>query len=80
MPAKPLPMMLRDDFNREEPLNENWREVYGGELTTMCGTLVSGNVLTFSGVSVYLSLCMCHYVRSLLIAVVYFNPFFCSKE
>ena len=51
VPSKPLPMMLRDDFNREKPLNENWREVYGGDLTTVCGRLVSGNALTFSGVS-----------------------------
>ena len=54
MPSKPLPMMLRDDFNRDKPLNDNWREVYGGELTNVCGTLVSGNALTFSGVCMFI--------------------------
>ncbi|XP_045165547.2 reelin-like [Mercenaria mercenaria] len=48
VPLRPLPMMLRDDFNREKPLNENWLQIYGGEPTKMCGTLVSGNALTFS--------------------------------
>ena len=57
MPSKPLPMMLRDDFNRDKPLNDNWKEVYGGQLTNVCGTLVSGNALTFSGVCIFIS---CH--------------------
>ncbi|XP_060574508.1 reelin-like isoform X2 [Ruditapes philippinarum] len=48
VPSKPLPMMLRDDFNREKPMNDNWLEVYGGQLTKQCGTLVSGNSLTFT--------------------------------
>lgn len=51
MPSDPLPMMLRDDFNREKAKNDNWLEVYGGEPTKMCGSLVSGNALTFSDVS-----------------------------
>ena len=51
VPSKPLPMMLRDDFNREKPQNDNWLEVYGAHLNKKCGTLVSGNALTFSDVS-----------------------------
>ena len=51
VPSYPLPMMLRDDFNRKEAVNENWLEVHGGEPAKMCGILVSGNALTFSDVS-----------------------------
>lgn len=50
VPSQPLPMMLRDDFNREKPLNDDWLEIYGGEPTKMCGIIVSGNALTFSEV------------------------------
>ncbi|XP_052779173.1 reelin-like isoform X2 [Mya arenaria] len=48
VPSRPLPMMLRDDFNRDKPQNDNWIEIHGGDTTKMCGTLVSGNALTFS--------------------------------
>jgi len=50
VPNTPLPMMLRDDFNRETPKNDNWLEIHGGETTQICGSLVSGNALTFSHV------------------------------
>ncbi|KAL3853203.1 hypothetical protein ACJMK2_016762, partial [Sinanodonta woodiana] len=47
VPEKPLPMMLRDDFNREKPQSDDWGEIYGGDTTDKCGHLVSGNALTF---------------------------------
>ncbi|KAL5013759.1 hypothetical protein ScPMuIL_008029 [Solemya velum] len=46
-PEKPLPMMLRDDFNRDDTQNDNWKEVYGGEVSDVCGHLVSDKALTF---------------------------------
>ena len=51
VPSRPLPMMLRDDFNREKPKTDNWLEIYGGSLSTMCKKVVSENALTFSDVS-----------------------------
>ena len=54
VPTKPLPMMLRDDFNTETVVKDNWREIYGGENTDTCGNLVSGNALAFHKVIVLL--------------------------
>ncbi|KAL4226959.1 hypothetical protein ACF0H5_014936 [Mactra antiquata] len=48
VPSEPLPMMLRDDFNRDKPKSDNWLEIYGGKPAQICGTLVSDNALTFS--------------------------------
>jgi hypothetical protein len=59
--------MLRDDFNREKPMNDNWLEVYGGQLTKKCGTLVSGNSLTFTDVSCCLSILSILNILKLLI-------------
>ncbi|ESO91434.1 hypothetical protein LOTGIDRAFT_228850 [Lottia gigantea] len=47
VPTVPLPMMLRDDFRSSEINRNNWREIYGGESTDICGHLVDGNSLTF---------------------------------
>ncbi|XP_052214464.1 reelin-like isoform X1 [Dreissena polymorpha] len=47
--SRPLPMMLRDDFIRDKPKTDNWLEVYNAETSNICGTLISGNALTFSG-------------------------------
>ncbi|KAK3103287.1 hypothetical protein FSP39_018199 [Pinctada imbricata] len=46
-PSRPLPMMLRDDFNKDNIDMENWREIYGGETSNICGQIVSGKALTF---------------------------------
>lgn len=46
-PIQPLPMMLRDDFNGEVLNNRNWKEIYGGEPSDICGIVVSGNSLLF---------------------------------
>ena len=53
-PTVPLPMMLRDDFNTESIDRDNWKEVYGGETSNICGQLVSGKALTFHKVGKYL--------------------------
>ncbi|XP_021361182.1 reelin-like [Mizuhopecten yessoensis] len=47
VPSTPLPMMLRDDFNTRDINTDNWREIYGGENSDICGKLVSGRSLTF---------------------------------
>lgn len=46
-PIQPLPMMLRDDFNGEVLNNRNWKEIYGGGPSDMCGIVVSGKALLF---------------------------------
>lgn len=40
-------MMLRDDFNGEVLNNRNWKEIYGGGPSDMCGIVVSGKALLF---------------------------------
>lgn len=40
-------MMLRDDFNGEVLNNRNWKEIYGGGPSDVCGTVVSGKSLLF---------------------------------
>ena len=45
-----MPGTLRDDFNHALS-RDRWKEVYGGEVSNMCGTLVSGLAITFYKVS-----------------------------
>lgn len=40
-------MMLRDEFNGEVLNNRNWKEIYGGGPSDMCGIVVSGKALLF---------------------------------
>ncbi|KAJ8301142.1 hypothetical protein KUTeg_020129 [Tegillarca granosa] len=47
VPDEPLPMMLRDDFNKDSVDKNNWKEVYGGDHSDICGQVVSGNALVF---------------------------------
>ena len=49
-PSSPLPMMLRDDFNGDVINRRNWKELYGGEPSDVCGIVVSGNSLLFNKV------------------------------
>ncbi|VDI77295.1 reelin [Mytilus galloprovincialis] len=48
IPSEPLPAILRDDFNTDTPRKDNWLELYGGGNTKLCGTVVSGNAMTFT--------------------------------
>ena len=43
-------MMLRDDFNGDVINRRNWKELYGGEPSDICGIVVSGNSLLFNKV------------------------------
>lgn len=46
VPRVQLPMMMRDDFNK--PVDRSWwPEVYGGEVSRVCGTVVSDTALAF---------------------------------
>ncbi|XP_043944459.1 reelin isoform X3 [Protopterus annectens] len=47
-PETPLPVQLKDNFNRA-PSNQNWLIVNGGKLNTVCGAVASGMALHFSG-------------------------------
>ena len=51
-----MPGTLRDEFN-EALSRDQWREVFGGEVSNMCGTLVSGLALTFYKVALGLMQC-----------------------
>ena len=42
----PLPMVLKETFETR-PSHDKWPEVYGGEISNVCGILVSGTALTF---------------------------------
>ncbi len=46
VPSKALPQAQRDDFNHP-PSSKTWIELYGAELSNICGTLVSGTALVF---------------------------------
>ncbi|GAB1600886.1 reelin [Argonauta hians] len=48
VPEKPLPMNLRDDFSLDSLDRNKWQELYGGEVSDICGHLVSGNALVFA--------------------------------
>ena len=48
----PLPMDQRDTFDAA-PSSILWPEIYGGEISHICGTLVSGTSLAFFKVSLY---------------------------
>ena len=45
-PTKSLPMSLNDDFESGF-LDEIWPEIYGGDISSVCGDLVSGSSLSF---------------------------------
>ncbi|KAL8563520.1 hypothetical protein ACOMHN_064345 [Nucella lapillus] len=47
VPETPLPMELHEDFNNDQPDRAKWTEIYGGDMSDMCGRLVSGNALVF---------------------------------
>lgn len=51
IPSQPLPDILRDDFNTDTPRKDNWLELYGGGNSKQCGTVVSGNAMTFNEVN-----------------------------
>ena len=54
VPNAPLPMSLREEF--DQPVSEDsWPEIYGGEVTSLCGQLVSGTALTLYKVSMPLN-------------------------
>ena len=46
VPYIPLPMVLKETFEKRLS-RDSWPEVYGGEISTVCGILVSGTALTF---------------------------------
>lgn len=50
VPSVPLPMTLRDDFENGF-LNDKWEELYGGDISSICDTVVSGKSLVFYKVS-----------------------------
>ena len=54
MPSKPLPMGLRDSLDGPGLDRVAWPELYGGEVTNICGMVVSGPALTFYKVRIVL--------------------------
>jgi len=46
VPARPLAMSLRDDFEHGI-LADIWPQVYGADTTSLCGAVVAGNALAF---------------------------------
>ncbi|XP_042898138.1 reelin isoform X2 [Parasteatoda tepidariorum] len=47
VPEDPLPCELRDNFDTGASNMTSWPEIYGGEISTRCGVLVSGSALVF---------------------------------
>lgn len=47
VPSKPLPCELRDTFDLTASNGTIWLGIYGGEISSRCGILVSGMALTF---------------------------------
>ncbi|XP_054717283.1 reelin-like [Uloborus diversus] len=47
VPKDPLPCELRDTFDSTTSNHTLWPEVYGGEIGSRCGVLVSGTALVF---------------------------------
>lgn len=47
VPEKQLPMEILDEFSADEPDRSKWREIYGADVTNICGHIVSGNALVF---------------------------------
>ena len=46
VPLAPLPQRQRDQFDAALS-RDKWPEVYGGEISQLCTTLVSGNAIVF---------------------------------
>ena len=44
VPATPLPMMLRDDFNKPRD-RTRWPELYGGDVNDLCDVISDGSSL-----------------------------------
>ncbi|KAF8766781.1 Reelin-like protein [Argiope bruennichi] len=47
VPEDPLPCELRDTFDVVSSNKTAWPEIYGGEISSRCGVLVSGTALVF---------------------------------
>lgn len=47
VPKEPLPCELRDTFDLMSSNSTLWPEIYGGEISSRCGVLVSGTSLVF---------------------------------
>lgn len=47
VPEKTLPMNMRDDFSDPKLDHRKWKELYGGDVSDMCGSLNAGNALVF---------------------------------
>ena len=46
VPGSPLPDVQKDDFNKGWS-RQKWPELYGGEVTHLCGVLIADKSLTF---------------------------------